>query len=189
MLRFLSFIFLLKGCFLLKFLSLQMGVADKDSTFFAYKTADAVVIRIKGYANYLNASVLSNFLERMEASHHNRYCILFEECDGLDSTCLGILAGLLLRLKRRDGLCLFCGLKPRPLECVQMVGLDKLACITEETPFSVLPGQGIKMDIPDKSKTQITPELVLEAHKFLLELNAHNKMRFQDIISLLEKTK
>ena len=164
-----------------------MGAVHRDSAFFAYKTADAVVIRIKGYANYLNASILSNFLKRMEASHHRRYCILFEECDGLDSTCLGILAGLLLRLKKGNGVCLFCGLKPRPLECVQMVGLDKLACIIEKTPFSVLSGQDIKMNTA-QNEMQITPELVLEAHKFLMELNAHNKVKFQDVISLLEKT-
>ena len=186
--KFPPFIFLIKGCFILEFLLLQMGAIHRDSAFFAYKTADAVVIRIKGYANYLNVSVLSNFLKRMEASYHKRYCILFEECDGLDSTCLGILAGLLLRLKKGNGICLFCGLKPRPLECIRMVGLDKLACIIDKTPFSVLSGQDIKMDISDKNKTQITPELVLEAHKFLLELNAHNKVRFQDVISLLEKT-
>lgn len=165
-----------------------MGAVHKDSAFLAYKTADAVVIRIKGYANYLNASVLSNFLKRMEVSNHKRYCILFEECDGLDSTCLGILAGLLLRLKKENGVCLFCGLKPRPLECIQMVGLDKLACIIEKTPFSVLSGQDIKIEANDPSKTQLTPELVLEAHKFLLELNAHNRVKFQDVIALLEKT-
>ncbi len=165
-----------------------MGAVHKDSAFSAYKTSDAVVIRIKGYASYLNASVLSNFLRKMETSRHKRYCILFEECEGLDSTCLGILAGLLLRLKKQNGICLFCGLKSRPLESVRMVGLDKLACIIEETPFSVLAGQNIKIDAADKNKTQITPELILEAHKFLLELNAHNKVRFQDVIALLEKT-
>lgn len=165
-----------------------MGSVLKNSAFFAYKTADAVVIRIKGYANYLNASVLSNFLKRMQDLHHKRYCILFEECDGLDSTCLGVLAGLLLRLKKENGICLFCGLKPRPLECVRMVGLDKFACIVEETPFSVLAGQDMNKNISDKNEAQITPELVLQAHKFLLELNAHNKVRFQDVISLLEKT-
>ena len=92
-----------------------MDVVHRNSTFLVYKTSDAVVIRIRGYANYLNASVLSNFLKRIEAAHHKRYCILFDECDGLDSTCLGVLAGLLLRLKKGNGFCLFCGLKPRPL--------------------------------------------------------------------------
>ena len=144
-----------------------MGAFHRNSAFFAYKTTDAVVIQIKGYANYLNASVLSNFLKQTEIAHHKRYCILFEECDGIDSTCLGVLAGLLLKLKQENGICLFCGLKPRPLECVQMVGLDKLACIIEKTPFSILSGQDIKVEISDKNKSQITPELVLEAHKFL----------------------
>ena len=165
-----------------------MCAIHKDSVFFAYKTADAVVIRIKGYANYLNVSVLSNFLKRMETSQHKRYCILFEECDGLDSTCLGVLAGLVLRLKKENGICLFCGLKSRPLECIRMVGLDKLACIIEETPFSVLPGKGVKLEVADKNKTQVTSQLILDAHKFLMELNAHNKVRFQDVIALLEKT-
>lgn len=164
-----------------------MDAVHKDSVFFAYKTADAVVIHIKGYANYLNASVLSHFLKRTEDLHYKKYCILFEACDGLDSTCLGVLAGLLLRLKKQNGICLFCGLKPRPLECIQIVGLDKLACIVEKNPFSVLSEQEVQIRIPDKCEPQITSDLVLEAHKFLMELNAHNKVRFQDVIALLEK--
>ena len=174
--------------FLLQWLLLQMDVVHRNSVFFAYKTTDAVVIQIKGYANYLNASVLSNFLKKMETLPHKRYCILFEECDGIDSTCLGILAGLLLRLKAQNGICLFCGLKPRPLECIQMVGLDKFAYITEKAPFSALSEQDMSVNISDKYKTKITPELVLEAHKFLTELNAHNKVRFQDVVALLEKS-
>lgn len=165
-----------------------MDAVHRNSAFFAYKTADAVIIHIKGYANYLNASLLSNFIKQTEKSHYKRYCILFEECDGLDSTCLGVLAGLLLRLKKQNGICLFCGLKPRPLECIQIVGLDKLACIIEKTPFSVSSEQHIQMEVSDKDEMQITSTLVLEAHKFLMELNAYNKVKFQDVISLLEKT-
>ena len=69
-----------------------------------------------------------------------------------------------------------------------MVGLDKLACIIEKMPSPILSEQDTQMNISDRNEAQITPELILEAHKFLMELNAHNKARFQDIISLLEKT-
>ena len=80
-----------------------MDANHRNSAFFCCKAADAVIIRIRGYASYLNASLLSNFIKQTEKLHYKRYCILFEECDGLDSTCLGILAGLLLRLKKQNG--------------------------------------------------------------------------------------
>ena len=161
-----------------------MEYFEKAPVFFAYKGIDSVVIKIKGNANYLRASEFDQFL-KSTLKTYKRYCILFEECTGLDSTCLGILAGLLLKLKKIDGICFFCGLKPRQLECVKMVGLDKLAHIIDK----------IDTETSDEHLTQIcntnqaalSSELILEAHEFLLEIDARNKMQFKDVVSLLEE--
>lgn len=161
-----------------------MESSEKAPVFFAYKGIVSIVIKIKGNANYLRAPEFDQFL-KSTLDTCKRYCILFEECTGLDSTCLGILAGLLLRLKKIDGVCFFCGLKPRQLECVKMVGLDKLAQIIDK----------IDTETSDEDLTQIcstnqaalSSELILEAHKFLLEIDARNKMQFKDVVSLLEE--
>lgn len=157
--------------------------ASADSVFLACKTTDSIIIQIVGFANYTRAASFSDFIKQTLEQNYRKYCILFKDCSGIDSTCLGVLAGLLLTLKRCGGLCLFCGLQPRQLECVQKVGLDKFAIIVDQAPgnFSDKP-----CALPETSISKINPDLILDAHKFLLEIDAHNEEHFQDVVALLE---
>ncbi len=161
-----------------------MEYSEKAPVFFAYKGIDSIVIKIKGNANYLRAPEFDQFL-KSTLNTYKRYCILFEECTGVDSTCLGILAGLLLKLKKIDGVCFFCGLKPRQLECIKIVGLDKLAHIIDKMEMET--SDELLTEIDNKNQTALNSQLILEAHKFLLEINAHNKIDFKDVVTLLEE--
>ena len=158
----------------------------REPVFFAYKTADSVIVQVKGYADYLSAPVLKGFLSDISVRNCNRFCFLFDECDGIDSTCLGLLAGLALRLKKLGGICLFCGLKARQLECIQMVGLDRLVYVIESTPVALTQTETTSVAV-EPEEARLTSQLVLEAHKFLMELNAKNKIKFQTVVSLLER--
>ena len=161
-----------------------MEYSEKSPVFFAYKGADAIILKIKGNANYLHAPEFDLFL-KSTLGFYKKYCIIFEECTSLDSTCLGILAGLLLKLKKLDGICFFCGLKPRQLECVKIVGLDKLAHIIDKMEIETSDEKLTQID--NTEKINLNAHLILEAHKFLLELNARNKINFKDVVSLLEE--
>ena len=144
-------------------------------------------MRIKGVANYSNAPLFNKFLSKTLAHNHKRYCIIFDECTGIDSTCLGILAGLLLKLRANHGICLFCGLKPRQLECIQIVGLDRFVHIVDHVPSSFAEANHEIEHNLQQSTLKVSPELILEAHKFLIEISEHNKMHFKDVVLLLEK--
>lgn len=164
-----------------------MEFGAESSTFFAYESIDFVIVRIKGFANYSNAPLFNKFLSRTLDRNYIKYCIIFDECTGIDSTCLGILAGLLLKLRAKHGICLFCGLKPRQLECVRIVGLDRFVHIVDHMPSSLAEANHeIEQNLP-QSPLKISPELILEAHKFLMEISEHNKMHFKDVVLLLEK--
>lgn len=158
----------------------------KQAVFNVCQTFDSVIIQIKGKANYLKAPLLNAFLEQTLSSHFKKYCVLFNECTGIDSTCLGILAGLLLKLKKDNGICLFCGLQERQLESIRLLGLDQLAQIVDT--FEINDNDLEKCFLKNNNST-LTPDLILEAHKFLMELNARNKIRFHDVVYFLEKEK
>ncbi len=162
----------------------SMDIFEDSPVFFAYKSKDAIIIKIKGNANYLHAPEFDKFL-KSTLNNYKRYCIMFDECTALDSTCLGILAGLLLNLKKVDGVCFFCGLKPRQFECIKIVGLDKLAHIINK--ISLESSMEELDEINDNNKIGLTLQLVLEAHRFLLEINARNNINFKDVVSLLEE--
>lgn len=161
-----------------------MEYSEKSPVFFAYKGIDAIILKIKGNANYLHAPEFDEFLKSTLGSY-KKYCIMFEECTSLDSTCLGILAGLLLKLKKIEGVCFFCGLKPRQLECIKIVGLDKLAHIINK--MNTETSDEVLTQIDNTNQTTLNSKLILEAHKFLMEINAQNKINFKDVVSLLEE--
>ena len=92
----------------------------------------------------------------------------------------------MLKLKKDNGICLFCGLQERQLESVRLLGLDQLAQIVND--FEVNEKDVEKCFLENKQST-LSPDLILEAHKFLMELNARNKIRFQDVVHFLEQEK
>ena len=163
-----------------------MEVNNTQAVFSVCQTFDSIIIQIKGKADYLKAPLLNAFLEQTHCYNFKKYCVLFQECTGIDSTCLGILAGLLLKLKKDNGICLFCGLQERQLESVRLLGLDQLAQIVND--FEVNEKDVEKCFLENKQST-LSPDLILEAHKFLMELNARNKIRFQDVVHFLEQEK
>lgn len=163
-----------------------MEVDTIQAVFNVCQTFDSIIIQIKGKADYLNAPLLNAFLEQTLCYNFKKYCVLFQECTGIDSTCLGILAGLLLKLKKSNGVCLFCGLRERQLESVRLLGLDQLAQIVDDIEIN---DKAIEKCFLKNEQSTLNPDLILEAHKFLMELNARNKIRFQDVVHFLEKEK
>ena len=166
----------------------MMEIDNKVPVFLAYETIDSVIVQVQGIATYAEAPLLNKFLENSLKRCYKKYCILFNKCEGIDSTCLGVLAGLLLKLRANKGMCLFCGLRPRQLECVQIVGLDKMAYIADDIPSSI--SSQVKISKPTCYDTvpELSSQLVLDAHKFLIEVCAKNKAHFKDIVLLLEKS-
>lgn len=161
-----------------------MELGTTQEVFSVCQTFDSVIIQIKGKANYQNASLLSKFLEKTLYHNFKKYCISFYECIEIDSTCLGILAGLLLKLQKINGVCLFCGLKERQLESIRLLGLDQFAQIVNDIEIN---NNDVKKCFLECENSIFNPNLILEAHKFLMELNARNKIRFQDVVHFLEK--
>ena len=154
-----------------------------SANYLVCKTEDSILIKIQGNANYLNVLPLKDFLD-YTLTKYDRYCIFFEACTGLDSTVLGILASLLLKLKQKSGVCIFCGLQSRPRECVQMLGLDALAILVPT--LSEISHENLDFSSLTSSK-DLTPDVIVNAHTSLMEITARNKIQFQEIVSMLNK--
>ncbi|HCJ12382.1 MAG TPA: anti-sigma factor antagonist [Opitutae bacterium] len=116
------------------------------------------------------------------------FVVDFYDCKGMDSTFLGILAGLALDLRKKqsDGICMLSRLEGRNLELVQNLGLDKLATVKLEDFSSVTSGNdGIAL-----AETAVPYEamksLILNAHQNLIQADTHNSLKFQDVITFLQ---
>jgi anti-anti-sigma factor len=163
---------------------------DEDATFLVNAYADPVVVRIQGRANFMNAAPLNEFMRSMMAQGRTRFVIDFRNCTGMDSTFLGILAGAGIELQRMEspGRMLLTRLGARNRDLVENLGLD---CLMEIDTSGEDPGQsaGGKEEALNESESPLSNEerakFVLEAHENLIEADANNAAKFQDVIAFL----
>ena len=170
---------------------------NSNGVFVAWTERDAFV-QVIGRGTYQNAEPVRQFgKERLEKG-----CQCFHvdlaECAGMDSTFLGVLAGLGLKLRARGqkgGLHLFNAGKHNLQSC-QSLGLDQLARLESGPPEAgacPLPPESVFRKLPETDLTALnkpkdkagTTRLMLEAHEDLCRADERNEAKFKDVKQFL----
>ena len=99
-----------------------------NPTFLINADSDPVIIRIEGRASFQNSSSLQDFMTEMRRQGKVRYVIDFAHCTSMDSTFLGVLAGVALELRKLQpaGSMVCARVGPRNLELIRNLGLHRL---------------------------------------------------------------
>ncbi len=117
-----------------------------------------------------------------------------EDCVGMDSTFMGVIAGLAFRLKKdRSGVVHMVNLSSRTRGLLATLGLDQLVqtamqgALPEE--FAPMLNQDDSMQHlqHDASTRQETAEMMLEAHENLVQVSPENLPRFRDVLTFLRE--
>ncbi len=148
--------------------------------------SDPAIVKVNGRVNFSNSGPLRDFFDQVIASGRNRFVIDFGDCKGMDSTFLGILAGVALDLRKKDppGSVLLCRLGDRNFELIRNLGLHRI--------MDVDPGErsfGNEPSVLDTSTEESQSEkarMVLEAHENLVKADEENRSKFQDVIAYLK---
>lgn len=160
--------------------------AQQEAEYLVNAYSDPIVIRINGRAGYMNAAPLKDFLHSMIDRGQRRFLFDFRTCTGMDSTVLGILAGAGLKLRKLQprGRLALCRLGPRNMELVRNLGLHRLAEIVEAPPPEV--NKDMETISPEEKNTAAAPDVILQAHEDLCEMDAGNNAKFQDVIAFMK---
>jgi len=104
----------------------------------------------------------------------------------MDSTFLGILVGLALKLKRdgEGGSLSLLNLIGRNLETVENLGIHKIALVSSEFISGPNDLENLKVKTDEENTC---PKVIYQAHKTLLELNQKNSRIFRDVVNYLEQ--
>jgi len=151
---------------------------------------EPVILKINGKASFLNSSPVKDLFDRLVEHGKTRFIIDFQHCTGMDSTFLGILAGLGVKLLRSEskGSVVLCRLGTRNMELIRNLGLHRILTLDEGNSLEEHPASG-EMESLEAKKPLGEVEnarLVLEAHENLVEIDASNKTKFQDVIAFLK---
>jgi anti-sigma B factor antagonist len=148
--------------------------------------SDPVVVRIEGRASFQNSGCLRDFIHEMLHRGKSRFILDFQNCAGMDSTFLGVLAGAALELRKAapNGSLVVARPGARNVELIRNLGLHRLLVL--DTGESTMKTDGCTTPLECKNRTEIeTARLVLEAHENLVTADEANRSKFQDVLTFL----
>ena len=115
------------------------------------------------------------------------------QCSGLDSTFMGVLAGVALRLSRLEtGRMIMLNVSSKISNLVETLGLSYL--ITPYAPGTVPEGADLEsvlkadlaeLDTPTSEDKRATTLIMLDAHEDLIEAAPANLPKFKDVLAYL----
>ncbi len=146
-------------------------------------------VKVVGRGSFQNSGCLKSFYQQLLKDHVNRFVIDLGACTYLDSTFLGILLGLGLKLRAAgDGLLDILNASPRNVELLKNLGLDRLIniaaspAVSNGTPEAKL--EELNCPIPTKAEAGPT---ILEAHENLMQFDSRNIPKFKDVVEFLRE--
>lgn len=163
-----------------------MADASKP-TFLVDAGSDPVAICIEGRASFQNSACLNDFFNELIATGKTRFVMDFINCTSMDSTFLGVLAGVALKLRKQtpSGSLILSRMAPRNLELVRNLGLHRLLTVDTESNDLTLKTTAALPNCPDKGELE-SARLVLAAHENLIAADETNRAKFQDVLSFLK---
>lgn len=158
-----------------------------ETQFLVNPYEDPVIVKVNGKASFLNSGPVKDLFGRLFEEGKRRFVLDFKNCTGMDSTFLGILAGLAIQLRRAggDASLVLCRLGERNAELIQNLGLHRILTIDDgkELPETA----DLQALEKGKNLTELeNARFVLQAHENLVEVDEANKSKFQDVISFLK---
>jgi anti-anti-sigma regulatory factor len=146
-----------------------------------------VWVRVEGKGSFLNSGNLKEFAREMVDRGYREFVIDLENCAMMDSTFMGTMAGVALRLKELGHghlQIVRCGGRSR--ELLSGLGLDQIFSIHSNgstAPECKLMPRDEKAESQKKERT----ETMLEAHEALCAAAPENFSRFKDVLDYLKQ--
>jgi anti-anti-sigma factor len=158
-----------------------------EFTILVKQEGDTAIARIIGKGSFKNAKLLKNYADQARAGGARRVVLDLQECLHMDSTFMGVIAGIAVGQRRDHGPApKVINANPRALELLNSLGLSQLLDIdtargpAQGQPYAELPSAGAT----DKAEVAQT---MLDAHETLARVDDANAAKFQDVITFLKE--
>ena len=163
--------------------------------------SDPVVIRVVGRAAFQNSGDVRDFIAECIRQGKTRFVFDFQNCESMDSTFLGVLAGVALRLRKLEPPAVrtkstppflppslvLARLGPRNLELARNLGLHHLATVDAGEASLDFGKNCAPAPVSEKTRSALEQaKLALEAHENLVAADESNRSRFQDVMAFLK---
>jgi len=151
----------------------------------------AVCIRIKGRASFQSSVDFRTLVSTLWQQGHTRFVLELTECQLMDSTFLGVMAGLGLKFageKNPNGQATLELLNPteRVADMLDNLGILHLFKVLRGTAPDASGMNRLEQPVSNPDKKEVS-RTCLEAHRLLMEINPNNVPKFKDVTRFLEE--
>jgi len=158
-----------------------------------------VFVKVHGKANSQNGQPFCQFSNEIIKRGFREFVVDLAECSYMDSTFLGVLAGISLRLMPLNGRIHLANLNPRCGETVASLGIDRLSTVDTCDFRMPASANGDQFPPPDTLQPLAAPqtgpanaeskarcaEMMIEAHRTLMQIDPQNIPKFKDCVRFL----
>ncbi len=146
--------------------------------------------RVLGRGSFKVSASVKEYGNALLNSGVKRLVIDLRDCVGMDSTFMGVTAGLCNRFHKEGNATVEmvnCSDKVKRL--MSTLGLDRLVdVVSGDSPDDSIPEKGELEDLAAKPESPLeSAENMLEAHENLVKVHSDNEMRFQDVLDYLRE--
>lgn len=143
-------------------------------------------VRVEGKGSFLNSTGLKEFAKEMVNRGFREFAVDLCNCPVMDSTFMGTLAGIALRLRELgQGQLRVTNLNERNRDLLGNLGLDQLFTIENGAkPPEQVAQQPLAPGATDKVAQAQT---MLEAHEACVQADESNAAKFKDVLDYLKQ--
>jgi anti-anti-sigma factor len=143
-----------------------------------------VWLKVNGRGTFQNSPGVKEFVKQMIQRGNRDFVIDLGACELMDSTFMGTLAGVALRLREiGQGGLKTVNVNPRNASLLENLGLDQLFSVETGPPAD----SPVTLTKAAPVQEKDAKETVLEAHEALIEADAENAVKFKDVVEYLRQ--
>lgn len=142
-----------------------------------------------GKGSFDNSPQMKLWAETQVASGRHTVVVDLEKCTGMDSTFMGTMAGIAMRLtKFPDGVLQVTGASEKNRNSLEDLGLSMLLEIDPKDPVWQDSAESIRNSLQEYSLNSVvdSAQHVFDAHKQLCEAHESNDEKFSTVLDVLE---
>lgn len=153
------------------------------------ESSPAVWIRVEGKGTFENSAGLKAFSEQMMEGGRRQFVVDLKNCPAMDSTFMGTLAGIAVRLRDCGGMGALWVLNrnERNTDLLEGLGLHMLFSDTAPpTSATSTSTSDTAVPVTNAADKATTRETMIDAHETVVQVNPANAAKFKDVLEHLK---
>ena len=151
-----------------------------------------VCIRVQGKGSFLNSTGIKQFATAMIHRGHRNFVVDLADCPVMDSTFMGTLTGVALRLREiGQGEVHVINSNARNTDLLAGLGLDQILSLenasVDEGLYEPLDEATEPLSREQAADKKATTETMIAAHQALVDADPENFCKFKDVIDYLKQ--